>query len=695
VATSQTGTILFQRSRVSSVALVSQTKGTVRCESQRVASIASRHHAIEHVDSPRDPLEQIDRAANPHQVPRLVRGEGRGRDIQDAIHFFRRLADAQAADGVAIKTDLDQLLGALASQIGIEPPLDNRKLGLIFSNRGCLASSRPPDRSVHRIAKRLDRIGKRDHMIQDHGDVAAEFFLNADRIFRAQVNRRAIEMGFERRAVFGYAIHFAKRKDLKPAAVGQDRMAPSHEPMQSSKFRNQIAARTQREVIRVPEKNLRARRFDLIDREPLDGPLRADRHERRGLDHSVRQSQPTAPGGRRRIGFQEFERKRFRDGHPTILEEFGGSPTSVSRYPWRSATITRQAIVTVLRRKKLMVRFSRALSLALVSFVWAWIGCDSPKPARVTTPAAESKADAPKRTKVALLLNWYPEAEHGGFYAAQVHGIYEKYGLDVDIQPGGKTTVVAQSLALGRVQFGVANADDVLIARNQDLKLVALMAPIQDGPRCIMVRSDSGILSFEQLKNVTLQIDSARPYVPFLKSKGLLDDSVKLAPYFGSVAQLVAGPGYAAQGYNFSEPFMARQQGVEVNQLMMSEIGYNPYASLLVATSDYVSANEDICKRMVQASAEGWVKYLSDPGQSNEVILKANKQGLEKPALEFGVEALKPLCIKDGNAERVGQMSRERWKQLADTLVELKLIDRAKVDVDASFRAEFLDPSGK
>lgn len=322
----------------------------------------------------------------------------------------------------------------------------------------------------------------------------------------------------------------------------------------------------------------------------------------------------------------------------------------------------------------------------------AFLGCDAPKSKDTAKSSPDAKDASPAKTKVAILLNWYPEAEHGGFYAAQVHGIFEKYGLDVDIQPGGKTTVVPQSLALGRVQFGVANADDVLIARNQDVALVALMAPIQDGPRCIMVRADSGIKSFEELKNVTLQIDSTRPYVPFLKSKGLLDDSVKLAPFFGSVAQLVAGPGYAAQGYTFSEPFMARQQGVEVNQLMMSEIGYNPYASLLVATSDYVDKNADVCRRMVQASIEGWQKYLADPAATNEVILKANKQGMEKPALEFGVEALKPLCMKDGDSSRIGEMSRERWVQLSDTLVDLKLIDRAKVNVEASFNASFLKP---
>lgn len=328
------------------------------------------------------------------------------------------------------------------------------------------------------------------------------------------------------------------------------------------------------------------------------------------------------------------------------------------------------------------------LALALVALLTT-LGCEPGKSTKTATSPTDGQSSKPL-TKVALLLNWYPEAEHGGFYAAKVHGIFEKYGLDVDIQPGGKTTVVPQTLTLGRAEFGVINADDVLIARNQEAPIVALMAPIQKGPRCIMVRADSGIKSFEELKNVTLQIDSGRPYVPFLKSKGLLDDSVKLAPYFGSVAQLVAGPGYAAQGYSFSEPFMAKEQGVEVNQLMMAEIGYNPYASLLVSTESYVKDHQDISKRMVAACIEGWKKYLSDPASTNEVILAANKQGLTKEALVYGVEALKPLCYEGDDMSQVGQMSGERWTQLAETLVELKIIERAKLNVPSAFRGDFL-----
>ncbi len=337
----------------------------------------------------------------------------------------------------------------------------------------------------------------------------------------------------------------------------------------------------------------------------------------------------------------------------------------------------------------------RALTVLLTLVATILLGCSpsEPKSSSAPQPSASAAAVAPsaKKDKIALLLNWYPEAEHGGFYAAKVHGIYESYGLDVEIRPGGKTTVVPQELALGRIQFGVGNADDVLVSRNQDVPLVALMAPIQKGPRCIMVRKDSGITSFDQLRNITLQVDPARPYVPFLKSKGYLGDKVELVPYFGSVAQLVAGPGFATQGYTFSEPFVARQQGVEVTELMMSEIGYNPYASLLVSTESYVAANDDICRRMVQASIEGWKKYLKQSTETNALIVSQNKQGLEKNALDFGVEALKPLCYgATGEDTAIGQMTDDRWQELATTLDSLHIISASKVNVQKAFTRKYL-----
>jgi NitT/TauT family transport system substrate-binding protein len=312
----------------------------------------------------------------------------------------------------------------------------------------------------------------------------------------------------------------------------------------------------------------------------------------------------------------------------------------------------------------------------------------------IKNPSDESglsgNATGPKRDKVVLLLNWYPEAEHGGFYAAKVHGLYEAQNLDVEIQPGGKTTVVPQELTLGRIQFGVANADDVVLARSQSAPLVALMAPLQIGPRCIMVREDSGISSFEDLEDITLQIDPSRPYVPYMKSKGLLSKGVKTVPYFGSVAQLVADKRTAQQAYSFSEPLMAEQAGLKVKTLMMSEIGYNPYASLLIASEEYVSKNEDITRRMVEASVKGWQKYLDSPEDTNKYILSQNQQGMTAEALSYGVTNLKPLCIPEGfDPSNLGSMSGDRWKTLVEQLRSLDMIS-STVKPEECFNVSFL-----
>jgi NitT/TauT family transport system substrate-binding protein len=170
----------------------------------------------------------------------------------------------------------------------------------------------------------------------------------------------------------------------------------------------------------------------------------------------------------------------------------------------------------------------------------------------------------------------------------------------------------------------------------------------------------------------------------------LLDPSVQIVPYYGTVAELVSGPGVAQQAYSFSEPLLAEQQGVKVRNLMMSEIGYNPYACCLVATEEYVEKSPELVKKMVVASVEGWQKYLESPQETNVYILKQNEK-MTPEVLAFGVEKLKPLCLPEGfTADRMGQMSLSRWQALRDQLVSLELIDGSKAVAERCFNDRFL-----
>lgn len=284
------------------------------------------------------------------------------------------------------------------------------------------------------------------------------------------------------------------------------------------------------------------------------------------------------------------------------------------------------------------------------------------------------------------MLNWYPEAEHGGFFAAKVHGIFDRYGLDVEIRPGGPNAPVVQELLTGRVQFGIANASDALLYRQQDAKVVALLAPIRNSPRCILVREDSGVTDLSGLKGMTLLANQGRPFLDFMKSKKLLE-GVQVVPYGGSVAKLVADKNTAVQAYSFSEPFMAQQQGAKVRTLMLSDIGYNPYASCLMCTDEYLTANADIASRMAAASQEGWQRYFESATETNAEILANNKEGMTAEALAYGVDVLRPLCLPDGvPASELGAMSVERWHELIGQFVELGLLDANKVKPSEIFK---------
>ncbi|QEG41053.1 ABC transporter substrate-binding protein [Roseimaritima ulvae] len=312
------------------------------------------------------------------------------------------------------------------------------------------------------------------------------------------------------------------------------------------------------------------------------------------------------------------------------------------------------------------------------------LGCSQHQPA--TGDAGEALQP------VVIQLNWHAEAEHGGAYAALASELYSDAGLDVEIRPGGPATPVAADLESGRCQFAFANADDVALYRQQGAGVVAVLAAMQDHPRCILVRRDSNITDLNQLAGLTLQRQPGRPFLEFMRRRGLLDD-VQEVPYTGSVAGLVTSKDIAIQAYSFAEPLLAEQQGVEVTPLMVSELGWNPYSSVLVTTDRLIAEDPQLVRKVVEATRQGWVQYLEDPQAANELILKANRQGMTAEALAYGAKQMTELAMPGGAApETVGQMSLQRWQTLVEQLVELGLVEPENVQAEACFDSQFLSP---
>jgi NitT/TauT family transport system substrate-binding protein len=306
--------------------------------------------------------------------------------------------------------------------------------------------------------------------------------------------------------------------------------------------------------------------------------------------------------------------------------------------------------------------------------------------AATAAPGTEKDAGA---IHVELALNWFPEAEHGGYFAALVHGYYRDAGIDVKIIPGNASSAVLQRVARKQVAFGIENADRILAGRAQQADVVALFAPIQKSPRGIMVHADSGFEKIADISNVTLAVNSGASWVQYLKARVSLTN-VRFVPYSGSVAQFLVDPKYAQQAYVFSEPYVAREKGAAAKCLLVADSGYNPYTSVLITNSETLGYQPELVAKFVAASRKGWQTYLERPEETNRYVHEANPE-MTLGILDFGVKSLRPLCL-DGlpGPSAIGRMTPERWKTLAGQLEEIETIKRGAVEPEAAFTSRFL-----
>ncbi len=282
-----------------------------------------------------------------------------------------------------------------------------------------------------------------------------------------------------------------------------------------------------------------------------------------------------------------------------------------------------------------------------------------------------------KTSKIRLALNWKPDPEFGGFYGAD----YAKHGLDVEILPGGSGTPTVQMIGAGSAEFGIIQADELLLARAQGNDVVALFAAFQNSPLAIMAHASRKLESIgDVLQSGTLAIESGLPYARLLKKKFGFDH-VKVVPSpGGDLTTFLHDENFAQQCFITAEPLQARRKGVSVKVFPVSDIGYNPYTTVMATSGDLLRKNPDMAKNMVAAVREGWRGYLDNAGPANEKMHALNPS-MEAADYAEIAEAQKPLI----ESNPLGKMTAERWETLAGQLKELGDIPQAP-PADQCFR---------
>jgi len=278
---------------------------------------------------------------------------------------------------------------------------------------------------------------------------------------------------------------------------------------------------------------------------------------------------------------------------------------------------------------------------------------------------------------VQITLDWKPEPEFGGFYQADLDGLFKSHGADVQLKTAGAGAPTWQLVASGTSEFATTAADQVLIARARGADVVAVFAVYQTFPQGVMAHKARGFKSIEDVfKNDGTLAAEDSTWLKFLVKK--YDPiKVKVTGYTGGVAGFLAKPDFSQQCFVTSEPILAKKQGGDPQTFLISDAGYNPYTTVLITSGKTLQQKPDLVKSVVEACREGWRKYLDDPTAANAAMGKLNTE-MDADTFKEAAAAQKPLIETDDTAKSgLGSMSGERWETLGRQLVDLKVIDRS------------------
>jgi len=286
-----------------------------------------------------------------------------------------------------------------------------------------------------------------------------------------------------------------------------------------------------------------------------------------------------------------------------------------------------------------------------------------------------------------LALNWKPEPEFGGFYEALLTGGYEKAGLkNFEILPGGAGQPVSQMVAAKKALFGISSADQVILARAQGAKIVALFAVYQDDPHGFMVHPERKIKSLKDLfqSEGIIALEKGYPYTQWIQ-KVYSPIKANLVPYTGGVSSYLKDQRFSQQCFVFSEPVAAKRAGAKSDLFLVSESGFNPYLTVVVAHEDTVASNPDLVKSFLKATRQGWSSYLKNPKLTNGAMQKMNPSMDQEAFSEATRLQEKFIMTSETRKKGLGTMSLERWSQLYSQLVELKMV-KPGMDVTQMFK---------
>jgi NitT/TauT family transport system substrate-binding protein len=269
----------------------------------------------------------------------------------------------------------------------------------------------------------------------------------------------------------------------------------------------------------------------------------------------------------------------------------------------------------------------------------------APSGAATTAPSTdpgtstEPSAGTGELIPIRLQLQWFPQAQFAGYYAALAEGYYEDEGFDVTILPGAVEIVPATVVAGGQAEFGISWVPRMLAPREAGADGVVIGQVFQRSPTLQVSFKDSGITTPEDLAGKRIGAwgfgNEAELYAGLRKAG--LDPATEniVAQQFDMVA-FVAGEIDAAQAMIYNEYAQVLEtinpdtgelfQPEDLNVISWEDYGTSMLQDAIFASEAWLAqeGNADIAVKFLKASFKGWIFCRDNPEACVDHVLASD-----------------------------------------------------------------------
>ena len=300
--------------------------------------------------------------------------------------------------------------------------------------------------------------------------------------------------------------------------------------------------------------------------------------------------------------------------------------------------------------------------------------------------------------QVELMLDYFPNADHAGIYAAQAGGDFEQAGLDVAIRQPPDPAAPIKQVAAGRVDLAISYEPEVLRARDQGLPVVSVAAIVQKPLTSIISLPEAKIRGPADLEGKTVGtagIDYQSAYLrTILLEAGVPPRTVKERNVgFSLTPALLTGRVDAVLGafWNY-EGTELRLKGKRPRIIRMDQAGVPSYNELvLVANERTLDRDAETIRAFIGALSRGTRDLRQDPDQAIDGLLEANPD-LDPELQRAAVKVTLPLFFPP-RGRPFGWQDPRQWDAFSAWMKDNRLLERPP-DARASFDNELLPGSG-